>query len=179
MEKRTVRNLNTAGEAIIGWRVWVVLSEISPDGSSWVNGEYGLLSPLIHTIWPCRARFEAEPKCYLYDPDGTGEGEHMSPNEHCVCGIYAVKDELTASKYLRNELSVTRSWREKIASEGGIFRFAIGKVSLWGNVIEHENGYRAQYAYPYEVILIDGDENIAGSLRRQYQVDVKLCTGPA
>lgn len=31
----------------------------------------------------------------------------------------------------------------------------LGQVSLWGRVIETENGYRAQYAYPAELWLFD------------------------
>ena len=30
----------------------------------------------------------------------------------------------------------------------------LGRVALWGRVIEHEYGYRAQYAYPQRLRLI-------------------------
>ena len=30
----------------------------------------------------------------------------------------------------------------------------LGRVALWGRVIEHEHGFRAQYAYPQRLRLI-------------------------
>src|SRR3989344_2375981 len=47
-------------------------------------------------------------------------------------GIYAVKDIPTLL-----DLSYHRSYID-----------LIGRVALWGNIIEYEKGYRAQYAYP-------------------------------
>jgi hypothetical protein len=35
-----------------------------------------------------------------------------------------------------------------------------------------ENGFRAQYAYPYELFLIGADDGLARELRRLYAVDV-------
>ena len=49
---------------------------------------------------------------------------------------------------------------------------AIGRVSLWGRVLARENGFRAQYAYPYELFLIGGEDVLARELRRLYAVDV-------
>jgi hypothetical protein len=45
-------------------------------------------------------------------------------------------------------------------------------VSLWGRVLARENGFRAQYAYPYELFLIGGQDELARELRRLYAVDV-------
>jgi DNA-binding CsgD family transcriptional regulator len=56
---------------------------------------------------------------------------HQAPQADCTCGIYAVK---TA---------------EQRMSSGGIF----GEVYLWGTVVEHERGWRAQFAYPKNLIL--------------------------
>jgi len=55
---------------------------------------------------------------------------HETPHERCTCGIYAAKtlDGLHAMGYAR----------------GTIF----GEVYLWGRVVEHAHGWRAQFAYP-------------------------------
>jgi hypothetical protein len=50
----------------------------------------------------------------------------------------------------------------------------IGEVSLWGHVIKHEHGYRAQFAYPRRLIVPEclrerGD--IVADLRRTYGVE--------
>jgi hypothetical protein len=39
-------------------------------------------------------------------------------------------------------------------------------------VLARENGFRAQYAYPYELLLIGGDGDLARELRSLYAVDV-------
>jgi len=49
---------------------------------------------------------------------------------------------------------------------------AIGRVSLWGRILARENGFRAQYAYPYELFLIGGEDTLARELRGLYAVDV-------
>jgi len=60
---------------------------------------------------------------------------HDAPQEKCTCGIYAVKT-----------LDHFRSM--------GYERFGIhGEVYLWGKVVEHELGYRAQLAYPKNLFL--------------------------
>lgn len=30
--------------------------------------------------------------------------------------------------------------------------FAVGRVKLWGTIVEHETGYRAQYARPVSIV---------------------------
>jgi hypothetical protein len=60
---------------------------------------------------------------------------HDVPQANCTCGIYAVKT-----------LDHFRS--------AGYERFGIcGEVFLWGKVVEHELGYRAQFAYPKNLFL--------------------------
>jgi hypothetical protein len=60
---------------------------------------------------------------------------HDVPQANCSCGIYAVKT-----------LDHFRS--------AGYERFGIcGEVFLWGKVVEHELGYRAQLAYPKNFFL--------------------------
>jgi hypothetical protein len=57
--------------------------------------------------------------------------EHSVPNENCVCGFWGVKKDS-----LRTNLP--------FMCEGCL----IGKVAMWGTVIEHEHGYRAEFSYP-------------------------------
>jgi hypothetical protein len=51
---------------------------------------------------------------------------------------------------------------------------ALGSVSLWGRILVRERGFRAQFAYPYELFLVGGDEAMARDLRARYAVDVWL-----
>ena len=48
----------------------------------------------------------------------------------------------------------------------------MGRVSLWGRVVEHSRGWRAQYAYPYSLCVFD---KVRGErLRARYAVEVEV-----
>src|ERR1019366_326680 len=60
---------------------------------------------------------------------------HDAPQANCTCGVYAAKN----LEHLRS---------------AGYERFGIhGEVYLWGTVVEHEQGWRAQLAYPRNLFL--------------------------
>lgn len=59
---------------------------------------------------------------------------HPAPDPRCTCGLYAVKD-------------------------AGLLRIArdpavLGTVDLWGAIVEHERGFRGEFAYPQRLGLI-------------------------
>jgi hypothetical protein len=85
---------------------------------------------------------------------------HEAPWPTCRCGIYGFRDREIA------ERALYRFSRGKLAD------WALGRVSLWGAVVEHEHGWRAQYAYPYELIVYTRDAEVASDLRGAYAVDV-------
>lgn len=64
------------------------------------------------------------------------EDGHDAPEEGCSCGIYAVPDERAALRYL-----VGRNDPEDVHR-------VIGRVALWGWVLEAAAGWRASHAYP-------------------------------
>lgn len=59
---------------------------------------------------------------------------HDAPDPGCTCGLHAT-----------HSVDVLRRTRCPAV---------LGRVALWGRVIEHEYGYRAQYAYPQRLRLI-------------------------
>jgi hypothetical protein len=61
---------------------------------------------------------------------------HSPPHKACKCGIYAAKtvEHLTDIGY-------------------HIYFEVTGEVYLWGEVVEHSLGYRAQFAYPKNIVL--------------------------
>lgn len=65
-------------------------------------------------------------------------GSHPAPQNDCNCGMWSFKT-------LDGLVAATKSYQVKV----------LGQVSLWGRVIETENGFRAQYAYPKELWLLD------------------------
>jgi hypothetical protein len=59
---------------------------------------------------------------------------HDAPDPRCTCGLHGT-----------HGLEVLRKTRCPAV---------LGRVALWGRVIEHEHGYRARYAYPQRLRLI-------------------------
>jgi hypothetical protein len=110
---------------IIGYRVWrwKAAGLKSLNGEPWFPGK-----PLAAE---CRAMNRGTTA-------GRAEAAHDAndaPQEKCRCGVYASK----SLEYLHTT---------------GYERYGIcGEVYLWGTVVEHELGWRAQHAYPKSLVL--------------------------
>jgi hypothetical protein len=65
-----------------------------------------------------------------------GLAVHDAPQMNCTCGVYAAKslDCLRALGYMR-------------------YDSIYGELYLWGTVVEHQLGWRAQFAYPKKLVL--------------------------
>jgi hypothetical protein len=143
-------------EPILGWRLWHVRLH---------GGGYRLESFTRHHVsWPARRRLEAA--CSAHGDEAPSSGHE--------CGIYAFKSRDLAEELLRRYIGVRQCYgREQEFPPPRRGRpIALGSVSLWGRILERERGYRAQYAYPYELFLLNADDGIAHDLRRLYAVDV-------
>lgn len=85
------------------------------------------------------------------------------PGRDHECGIWAVRDE--------------DALNEVLAGYGGPGK-AFGRVQLWGRYREFERGYRAQYAYPMDVTIIDGDPALAEQLAQDYGIPATVGSVP-
>jgi hypothetical protein len=146
-----------SSEPILAWRLWHVRLH---------GSEYRLESFTWHHVsWPPQRRFEAS--CTLH--------RDAAPVEDHECGIYAFRTRALAEDLLRRYTGIRqcygREYRELPPVRHGR-PIALGSVSLWGRILAREKGFRAQYAYPYELHLIGGDDRIARELRDRYAVDV-------
>jgi hypothetical protein len=135
---------------ILGWRWWYV------DGL--------LKSPYMDCTW-----FPEEPM----EGDVTGGVGSF--------GVYVMKDRaiaaLQADKSLwlsSDALWVWNNWRHRLRPP----RTAYGSVRIWGEVIEHAAGYRAEFA---RVVSIDGvypqDSDLLAALRWKYRVGTVVTNG--
>jgi hypothetical protein len=133
-------------EEIVGYRCW----DVTPAGL--------LCSQAVNEPWPPYTVFTAWCREYP-DPHrdpGVDRDGHLSsegiwtvpPVPNCMCGIYAYKDNQAAVNRTRQE-PTSRAFKPRRA-------VAWGAVSLWGTVIEHRGGYRAQYAYPRSLYCFNG-----------------------
>jgi len=112
---------------IIGSRIW----QWDAAGLKSLNGE----------LW-----FPGQPLSAVCKADATGSISGLSkpaahdaaelPSLKCTCGVYAAK----------NIEHLNRCGYSKFAARGEVF--------MWGRVVEHERGWRAEFAYPKSLVLM-------------------------
>jgi hypothetical protein len=115
-----------------GWRAWGVKKGETKAGKTLlqsINGGGSAKGAL--PFWQPRVPMEA-----------VCDGEHEVPAESCTCGLYSAKtlDHLMTMRHYYNYDPRT------------MFK-VIGKVALWGKVIEGTQGWKATYGYPSELYL--------------------------
>jgi hypothetical protein len=111
-------------EPLRAWRLWAIAD---------VRGSARLRSLYRRCIWHTGIPMAAH--CYARRFRLWRRSEHEAPVDTCSCGIYAVREDRIRSL-----------WRNSELPPG--FSLVIGSVSLWGDVIECEHGWRASFAYP-------------------------------
>jgi hypothetical protein len=113
-------------------------------------------SVVLHSViqdhrWPPRAAMQAE--C------GLG---HTPPVLSCRCGLYAARS--------REWLQGLRYHYPSNVRE----IFVIGEVELWGELVEADEGFRSQFAYPRRILVGFEHWSVARELRAGYGVTVQL-----
>jgi hypothetical protein len=119
-------------EPVVGWRIWNLSEDTAEDMAGprlWPAGSGGDLA------WPPRRPVEA--RCTIPRWLRTG-GAHEPPGLGCRCGIYAA----TSLDVFARERP---AWPPPTV---------VGRVSLWGRVVDHDRGWRAQFAYPARLRLV-------------------------
>jgi hypothetical protein len=118
-------------EPFEAWRVWRVVRR---------DGEYSLGSVIQRALWPAGEAFTADclraPRLFSRF---RRKQPHEAPDARCECGIYAAALE-RVGQYLAD------------APFRGVAR-VLGKVALWGTVIECDRGFRASLAYPTRIYI--------------------------
>jgi hypothetical protein len=130
-------------EALLGWRLWRILPFDTLDGAS--------------SFRLCAAGTRGTPK--LWQPRQAAAAvcsryrtTHEAPWFDCGCGFWAFRDRDEANDLLED-------WLESGQGRDGV-GWAIGRVSLWGRVVECELGWRSQFAYPYDLTVHPGIESM-------------------
>lgn len=109
-------------EPIRAWRGLRLCAERATVHLAPLNGQYGIFKPEDRAIchaandYLCRLTYSAYANARYNLPV-----RHEAPGTNCDCGFYAVKDES--------------------GCQGGLH----AEVDLYGRVIEHDYGYRAEY----------------------------------
>ena len=117
-------------EPFEAWRVWKVVR---------YDGQYRLASVVRRTVWPVGEAFAAEClRARGVFARFRRKAAHRAPDADCECGIYGARLDV-AGEYL--------------AEEPGSVASVIGRVALWGTVVECQHGFRASRAYPTRIYL--------------------------
>jgi hypothetical protein len=152
-------------EPLIAYRQWnwrlrdgaAELTPIAHHGQIWLPGKKteALCSRNVHM------KSTACPHCgELIDP-------HPPPQSGCSCGLYGFKDPVAFMRQLpavnRLHVSYRSTWPRSTPPHDTMIS---GAVHLWGRVIEHKSGYRAQFGYP--ALLCHRSERILEQLEKSY-----------
>lgn len=185
MEQRLQQKVPDRTEPLVGWKIWEVRSFLRPGSATALD--YALVSPVQKDTWEPGKRFEAGERCYfewsssfVYVPrfgiawPKVSAVPHASPNWNCRCGVYAFKEESGAIGWLGSTKDTIHEPTRDNADMVPPVCYAVGRVSLWGVIYEHEEVFRVQYAYPYDIALMGGTADIANNIRNRYQVDVRV-----
>jgi hypothetical protein len=114
-------------EPVVAWRVWLALHSA---------GEFRLTSVYHRAQWPLRKPLEAV--CNrLHLPF---RGRHEAPAMRCRCGIYAALPDVARDYFPHDSLRPTTP-------------AIVGRVHLWGSVVECEHGWRGSRAYPERLFV--------------------------
>jgi len=154
-------------EPVHGWRLWSVVD---------AGGRSRLQSLVWGSVgWPGRelvATCEASPRDSLRPWRRRMPG-HAAPESRCTCGVHAMERVRHLGTYVPP------------AASRLVVQRAVGRVALWGSVIEGSRGWRAARAYPAEIWIPHADlrrqpvaelEDIAVELA-DYGVPVHICDG--
>jgi transcriptional regulator with XRE-family HTH domain len=138
--------VDLSAEPLVGWRCWFVLPHEL------------LLRPIYKRglVWKPREPLQAV--C----PDDL----HEVPADGCKCGVWTVCHPM-----LLDEIGWTTAPPKGIDKLPGVM--VVGEVSLWGNIVQHERGWRASFAYPRHLYVFTDDPMIAETLRERYGVPVE------
>ena len=110
---------------VVGYRVW----QWNAAGLKSLNGEPWLPGR------PLAAGCRAAARGTMVGRAEAVHGAHEPPHSDCTCGVYAAKNlaHLRQFGYERRGIH--------------------GEVYLWGTVVKHKLGWRAQFAYPKSLFL--------------------------
>ena len=123
-----------SGAAALGWRAWAV-TETSPG--------IRLASPLFDHVWVTGE--PAVATCLRHeDPFAPALDEHeVTTVTECSCGFHAARDPADALSYLHGRDAPSTLCR------------VLGEVTLWGEVLQTEAGWRGTLAYPARLYVPD------------------------
>ena len=171
-------NATQEEEPVVMYRAWKLQLNSMQDGMPVPTLERLLLS-INNVKWEPR-----HPLLAIHHPNGHRHDDPTQPlrgggcpNWHCQCGIYGVKTLAQAQKWSKMG---PRGDRPNSHTQ------VVGKVVMWGKVLQYQVGAKAEYAYPEQLWLSptmlswggeEHPERLAEELAAKYGIPVNLEDG--
>jgi hypothetical protein len=108
---------------VVAWRSWFIQKE---------DGGWMLDSVIHRCLWQPREPLAA----HCLTTRGEKLRKHFAPADRCMCGVYGASTLGRLANYITQGLGP----QPRIQ--------AVGTVKLWGDVLTHEQGWRASHGYP-------------------------------
>lgn len=132
-------------DALTGYRCWNVFANGLMVGQSYAEP------------WPMYQPFVG--RCGFTKSQAHVVNGHWVPAPvwHCGCGVHALKELAVAEQRLIEEMAILHGgWNAAAFADyqpptGRVW----GSVKIWGRIVEHDIGYRAEYAYPGDLYCQD------------------------
>ena len=183
-------------DPITALRIWRLTSYFIPVFHDSLENYYYNKEPLTSEVIKSKRKwslFALSDKKLMWKPVMRAEcscnhTQEYPPDEKCMCGIYGIdapEFDNFSSLYLwldhkadietRTEIDTANMLWNPLAYVTSAFPddIVIGYVDLWGKVVEHENGYRAEYGQVKSLFLHDAiREDIVRGLTNQYECDI-------
>jgi hypothetical protein len=119
-------------EPLIGWRAWRAVER---------GGDVCLMSLFHRVRWPWLEALDSTCQAWQL-PWRRARRRHHPPHTDCQCGIYA------------STLEVASTYAPALTSRTQAAHAIVGTVSLWGDVLEYSEGWRASLAYPEHLYVL-------------------------
>jgi len=135
MELGNVQRKVEPGAAVLGWRAWAVTR---------TSRGVRLASPLFDHVW-----LPGEPavaSCLRHEDRFAPpllDVHEVATLPECSCGFHAARDPADALSYLHGRDAPSTLCR------------VLGEVTLWGDVLQTEAGWRGTLAYPARLYVPD------------------------
>lgn len=142
---------------VVGWRAWDVARQPDSDGKV-------MLQSVTHSYtWVPFEKARAE--CSVCTSTDT-RARDCIPGDACSCGFYAAK----SLEHLR-----TMSYHTYNSEDDDGPVTIVGRLAMWGKVIEGSQGWKAEYAYP-EMLFVPFEvaKSLAQPVSNTYGVPVTL-----
>jgi len=140
---------------VVGWRVWAIL----------LGEERLLRSVMVRDVqWPVGKRLESSMPIVSWNLRGVHAWKEMAQ------GLAYFRDCNFLHSRIRyfNNPKLLAAYAQKTSATV----YCWGSVSLWGEIVHHKEGYRAQFAYPRVLHFDRLQSSMAREIANKYGCEV-------